>query len=71
MPFPRVLVRKVKVIALMEFELAYYDVTLQLVSHYVMGTSSKVILYYFIGFVMVTGTENWIREPDLNVQFAC
>ena len=39
--FPKSIRPKVNVIAQLEFELAYYVVSIQLVSHYATGTPSK------------------------------
>ena len=37
MPFPKILVWKVNLIAQLEFELAYYKIAVQHISHYTTG----------------------------------
>ena len=46
MPFLRVLVQKGKLKVYLEFELAYYDVTDQLVSHYAQRINVLMIILY-------------------------
>ena len=44
MPFPRVLVRKGNMIVRLDFDLAYYDVPVQNISHYTLETLSFLFM---------------------------
>ena len=45
--FPKGICQKVNVIALLEFELTYYNVAAQHVNNYAMGTLSSIIINIF------------------------
>ena len=59
------IILKVNVITSLEFELAYYDVIFQLVSHYTMGFSEQCSLYLLLEiaiFCLMIYFKHWWRK---------
>ena len=58
---------KVNIVAWLEFELAYYNVSLQHVNHYAMGTSLYTLVFYLelIKFILLVYILNWATHWDI------
>ena len=51
--FPRVICPKVNIIARLEFELVYYELTVQYISHYTMGTPRPSVDRFIVISVLI------------------